>query len=50
MRGCKSDRIEVKLCADCKHKYNSEGCKRSRRVLGLKVVNGVGKNEKEVLG
>ena len=44
MRGCKSDRIEVKLCADCKYGYNSEGCKRSRRVLGLKVVNGVVKD------
>ncbi len=45
MRGCKSERIEVKLCKGCKHKYNLEGCKRSRVVLGLKVVNGVGKDE-----
>lgn len=44
MRGCKSSRIELKLCEDCKHKYNSEGCKRSRKVLELKVVNGVGKD------
>lgn len=44
MRGCKSERIEVKLCSDCKYKYNSEECKRSRKVLGLKVVNGVRKD------
>ena len=41
MRGCGNDRIEVKLCSDCKYKYNSEECKRSRKMLGLKVVNGV---------
>lgn len=44
MRGCKSDRISLKLCNDCSYVYSSKECKKARRLLVLKVVNGIEKS------
>lgn len=46
MRGCKSDRIGLKLCVDCRYVYSSGECKKARKLLRLKVVNGMKEDEK----